>query len=82
MRLERWSLLSVSRVRYPKLLKLPEQVVHRLFGHARLGREFRWALVLWAGVPPHINVGCDEVGEAAVVQANEHSVAHRLPWDS
>ena len=50
-----------------ELLELAEQVVERLLGHARLGREFRGALVLGAGVPPDVHVRCDEVGEVAVV---------------
>jgi hypothetical protein len=50
-----------------ELLELAEQVVERLFGHARLGRELQGALVLGAGVLKHVQVRRDQVGEAALV---------------
>jgi hypothetical protein len=80
MRLERWSLLSASRVRYP-MLELAEEVVERLFAHAGLGCELDRARVLGAGVLEHVQVRGDQVGVAALVQASEHAVAHGLERD-
>src|SRR6185312_4153550 len=65
-----------------ELLQLPEQVVERLLGHARVLRELRGTLVLGAGVAPDVHVRRNEIGEAALVQPREHAPAHRLPRDS
>ena len=65
-----------------ELLELPEQVVERLFGHARLGRELQGALVLGSGMLKHVQVRCDQVGEAALVQPGEHPVAHGFERDA
>jgi hypothetical protein len=50
-----------------ELLELAEQVVERLFGHARMCRELQGALVLGAGVLKHVQVRSDQIGEAAVM---------------
>lgn len=65
-----------------ELLELSEQVVERLFAHAGLNRELGGALVLGAGPGQQVEVGGNEIGVAALVQAREHPVAHRLVQDS
>ena len=66
----------------PELLELAEEVVEGLFGHARMDRKIQGALVFGAGVAPHLHVRGDEVGEAALVQPGEHSLAHGFPGDA
>src|SRR5437764_11397292 len=65
-----------------ELLELPEEIVERLFGHARAGRELQRTLVLGSRVLKNVQVRCDEVGEAARVQAGEHPIAHGLERDA
>ena len=64
-----------------ELLQLAEEVVERLFGHASPGRELGGTLVLGAGVLEHVEVSGDQIAVAALVQAGEHPISHRLERD-
>jgi hypothetical protein len=67
---------SAAEVSEP--LELPEQVVQRLFGHARLDGELGRSLVLGPGVLQDVQVRGHQIGVAALVQAGEHPVADGL----
>ena len=63
------------------MLELAEEVVERLFAHAGPGRGLGRPDVLGAGVLEHVEVGGDQIGITALVQAGEHPVAHGLERD-
>ena len=61
-----------------ELLELSQQVIHRLFGHLRLGSDLRRPLVFRPGVAQNMEMGRDDVRETGLVQPVDHPRANRV----